>query len=72
MMTFTKNLKFCFKKKSFYSILFNFLSYYCSIDLKRQSEQSGLHPDRSSLVVFEIQFKCPFLICEAKEADFSV
>ena len=27
-----------------------FLCYYCSIDLKMQSEHSGLHPDTSSLV----------------------
>ena len=29
-----------------------FSCYYCFIDLKRQSEQSGLHHDTSSLVSF--------------------
>ena len=42
-------------EKSFHSILFHliFSGYYCSINLKRQSEHySGLRPDTSSLVLF--------------------
>ena len=35
---------------SFYFITLTFLCYYCSINLKRQSEHSGLRPDTSSLV----------------------
>ena len=41
-----------FRKKNYF-ILFHliFLGYYCcSINLKRQSEQSGLRPDTSSIV----------------------
>ena len=40
------------EKKSFFFILFHliFSSYYCSINLKRQSENSVLRPDTSSLV----------------------
>ena len=51
-MIFAKNLKL--KKNSFYfSYIQFFFSYYCcSIDLKRQSEHSGLRPDTSSLVSF--------------------
>ena len=48
-MTFTKNLKFK-KKKSFFLLYLSFTSYYCSIDLKRQSKQSRLSTDSSSLV----------------------
>ena len=47
-----------FRKKSFHFILFQliFLCYYCcSINLKRQSEHSGLRPDTSSLVLFAIK-----------------
>ena len=45
---FTKNLKF---KKSYFIVLhLNFSCYYCSIDLKRQSEHSRLKLDTSSLV----------------------
>ena len=42
----------CFNKKSqtFLFLHLNFSCYYCSIDLKRQSEHSGLRPDTSSLV----------------------
>ena len=51
-MIFIKNFKFWKKKISFYFISFNFLCYYCcSINLKRQSEHSGLRPDSSSLVI---------------------
>ena len=40
------------KKNSFHFISFNFLCYYCcSINLKRQSEHSGLRPGTSSLVL---------------------
>ena len=47
-MIFIKN----FKLKKFHSILFHliFLCYNCSINLKRLSEHSGLHPDTSILV----------------------
>ena len=44
-MIFTKNLKL---KKIV-------LCYYCSIDLKRQSEASGLRLDTCNLVLFNIQ-----------------
>ena len=51
-MIFKKNFKFK-KKSSFYFISFIFFMYYCcSINLKRQSEHSGLRPDTSSLVYF--------------------
>ena len=50
-MIFIKNFKL--KKNSLYFISFIFLMYYCcSINLKRQSEHSGLRPDTSSLVWF--------------------
>ena len=40
------------EKKIFHFVLFNliFFCYYCSINLIRQSEHSGLFPDTSSLV----------------------
>ena len=42
----------------FIFISFNFLCYYCcSINLKRQSEHSGLRPDTSSLVVLTFDTK---------------
>ena len=43
-----------FREKKFHFILFHliFLCYYCSINLKRQSEHSGLRPDTSSIVTF--------------------
>ena len=49
-MIITKNLKI---KKMFSYILvpLKLSCYFCSIDLKRQSEHSGLRPDTSSLVV---------------------
>ena len=49
-MIFIKNFKF--KKKKIHYVLFDwfFKYYYCSINLKRQSEPSGLRPDTSSLV----------------------
>ena len=47
-------LKFSNLKKkfvfSFCFVTFNFLMLYCSINLKRQSEHSGLRPDTSDLV----------------------
>ena len=54
-MIFIKNFNFWKKKISFYFILFYFLCclcYYCSINVKKQSEFSGLRPDTSSLVLF--------------------
>ena len=42
-------------KKSFLMIHLIFSSHYCSIDLKRQSEHSGLRPDTSSLVQLQDQ-----------------
>ena len=41
-----------FEKKKFFLFYFIefFKCYYCSINLKRQSEYSGLRPDTSSLV----------------------
>ena len=42
-----------FRKKINFTLLqLNFPCFYCSIDLKRQSEHSGLRPDTSSLVQF--------------------
>ena len=45
-----------FRKKKFfilfYLIFLSCLCYYCSINVKRQSELSGLRPDTSSLVYF--------------------
>ena len=51
VMIFTKISNF---RKNFHFILFHliFLCFYCcSINLKRQSENSGLSPDTSSLVI---------------------
>ena len=41
-----------FRKKILFDFFFQgiFKCYYCSINLKRQSEHSGLRPDTSSLV----------------------
>ena len=48
------------EKKIFFFILFYFLEflkcYYCSINLKRQSEHSGLRPDTSSLVAISTEW----------------
>ena len=50
---FTKNLKL--KKNSFFfSVHLVFSFYYCSIELKRQSEKSGLCSDTISPVQFFI------------------
>ena len=50
-MIFIKKFQILEKKISFYFISLNFLCYYyCSINVKRQSEHSGLRPDTSSLV----------------------
>ena len=48
--------KFHILEKKIFFVLFHwfFKCYYCSINLKRQSEHSGLRPDTSSLVYFEI------------------
>ena len=52
-MIFIKKISNFGKKYSFYFISLNFLFYYCCpINLKRQSEHSGLRPDTSSLVFF--------------------
>ena len=48
-MLFTKSLKL--KKNLFISLRLIFSCYYCSIDLKKQLEHSGLCPDKSNLVV---------------------
>ena len=50
-VNFTKNLKFEQKNFIFYLLHLIFSCYYCSIDLKRQSEHSGTRPDTSSFVV---------------------
>ena len=47
------------KKKFIYEIFFYllhliFIGYYCSINLKKQSEHSGLRRDTSSLVYFKL------------------
>ena len=60
-----------FRKKNFsfhFFIHLIFKCYYCSINLKRQSEHSGLHPDTSSLVVF---VKFAFLLDNQNKAKFS-
>ena len=48
------------KKKAFHFILFHLVflccvCYYCSINIKRQSELSGFRPDTSSLVLIKKQ-----------------
>ena len=49
---FHKKLQILEKKISFNFIAFNFfIGYYCSINIKRQSEHSGLRLDTSSLVI---------------------
>ena len=49
-MIFTKYSSL--KKFFLFCFIFFFSFYYCSTDLKRQSEPSGLRPDTSSLVSF--------------------
>ena len=52
-MIFAKNLNLFFNFHFFYySKIFTFPCYYCSIDFKRQSEHSGFCPDTSILVYF--------------------
>ena len=54
-MIFIKNFKLKKKFILFYFISFNFLCYYCcSINLRRQSEHSGIRPDTSSLVYLSV------------------
>ena len=53
---FTKNSQLLEKKFHFNFLHIVFLCYYCSIDLKRQSEFSGLRLDISSLVHLCFQF----------------
>ena len=38
----------------FIFFIFIFTCYYCSINLKRQSEHSGLRPDTSNLVLLHL------------------
>ena len=47
VMIFTKNLKLFEKNLSFFSLLLIFIGYCCSIDLKGQSEHSGLRVNTS-------------------------
>ena len=54
--------KFQIKKIHFILFQLIFLSYYCSINLKRQSEHSGLRPDPSS-VVFSFKFNSNAHFC---------
>ena len=57
-MIFIKKFKF-----SIYFITFNFfIGYNCSINIKRQSEHSGLCPDTSSLVLFLVILSCGGMI----------
>ena len=49
-MFFTKNLKFYLSFQfNLLHLIFSF--YFCSIELKRQSELSGIHSDTSSFVL---------------------
>ena len=50
-LIFTKKISNFRKHFSIYFVSFSFLCYYCSINLKRQSEHSRLCSDTSSLVV---------------------
>ena len=50
-MIFTKESRILEKTTHFYSLHLIFSCYYCSIDLKRQSKNLGLRPDKNSLVV---------------------
>ena len=53
---YLKNSNFRGKKFSIHFISFNSLCYYCcSINLKTQSEHSGLRLDTSSLVSFQFE-----------------
>ena len=55
-----------FKKVSFYFDTFYFLlGYYCSINLKKWSEQSGLCLDTSSLIVPTFDTKVTDYLCSA-------
>ena len=54
-MIFRENFKF--QKKIHFVLLHSiFLCYYSSRNLKRQSEQSGLHPDTSNFVRFRFDY----------------
>ena len=66
VMIFTKNLNFFFKfffHFIFFFLQLNFSSYFCFIDLKRQSEHSGLRHDTSSLVVPTFDTKVTEYLC---------
>ena len=51
------------KKMHFILLQIVFLGYYCSINLKRQPEHSGLRPDTSSLVVPTLDTKVTEYFC---------
>ena len=56
MISTKKNLKKKTKKNSLHFFFtLNFSCCYCSIDPKKQSEQSVLHPDTSSLISNQIK-----------------
>ena len=53
------------QKKVIFFIHLNFERYYCSVNLKRQSERSGLRPDTRSLVFFKDKDSYPTTaVCE--------
>ena len=62
-MIFKKNSNF--GKKNFHFILlhFIFIGYYCSLNIKKQSEHSGLRPDTSSLVFPTFDMKVTEYLC---------
>ena len=70
MISLKKNFKF--KNFFFHFILLhlNFLCYCCSINLKSQSEHSGLCPDTSSLVVFS-NWSAYFVFLLARESELN-
>ena len=71
-MIFFKKFQILEKKFSFYFISFNFLCFYCcSINLKRQSEHSGLRPDTSSLVLFAYSLFLCMTFVKSHESNFS-
>ena len=62
--------------ESFFFILFNyflfFKCYYSSVNLKRQSEHSGLCPDTSSLVSVCFTLKLNFYILSLNRVERSL
>ena len=62
-MIFKKSSNFGKKKFHFILLHFIFIGYYCSLNIKKQSEHSGLRPDTSSLVFPTFDTKVTEYLC---------